>query len=376
MKKVLAMLLAAVLLAGMVSGCTVGDAVLTGTVAEIDEDGNVYLDGISLDDVANAGIEAGDMVRLSVNDKTWDMVFAGNIGDSASKMFEPALAFEGDTAAVFIKYRNCAETLGVSADSKTMVEIVLLEPNGLSGWYQVLYTEFCDERSNDRNEFDSDAQFANFRELAFGGIAPHTIYRSSTPVSPELGRASYADGLIENVGIQTVVNLKDSSEDVEAFMDEAGFDSPYYKSLYDSGHVLTLDIGKDFSSADYKDKLKRGIEFMLANEGPYLIHCAEGKSRTGFVIFVLEAFMGAGLEDIHDDYLESWVNFYHYTEESEAYKDIWKMRGGQIVTYLTGQEDYGKVSVGQLQAASASYLLDCGLTEVQLTELRALLSGN
>ncbi len=376
MKKALAMLLAIVLLAGLLFGCTAGNTVLTGTVAEIDEDGNVYLDGILPEDVVNAGIEAGDRVCLSVNGKTWDMVFAGNIGDSASKMFEPALAFKGDTIAVFIKYRNCAEELGVSVDSDTRVEIVLSEPKGLAGWYQVLYTEFSDERSNDRSEFVSDAQFANFPEIAFGGIKPYTLYRSSTPVSPELGRASCTDGLIENARIRTVVNLKDSSEDVETFMGESGFDSPYYKSLYDCGHVVTLNIEKDFSSADYKDKLKRGVEFMLANEGPYLIHCAEGKSRTGFVLFVLEAFMGVGLEDIHDDYLESWVNFYHYTEESEAYKDIWKMRGGQIITYLTGDEDYGKVSAGQLQAASASYLLDCGLTEAQLTELRALLSGN
>ena len=35
---------------------------------------------------------------------------------------------------------------------------------------------------------------------------------------------------------------------------------------------------------------------MASHEGPYLIHCTEGKDRTGFVSALLECLIGAGAE--------------------------------------------------------------------------------
>ena len=42
------------------------------------------------------------------------------------------------------------------------------------------------------------------------GIGYGTLYRSSSPVNPEISRNAYADAAIEAAGIKTVVNLADS----------------------------------------------------------------------------------------------------------------------------------------------------------------------
>jgi len=52
------------------------------------------------------------------------------------------------------------------------------------------------------------------------------------------------------------------------------------------------------------------FRFIIANDGPYLIHCTEGKDRAGFVSAVLEALMGADLQEIVADYMKSYENYY------------------------------------------------------------------
>jgi protein tyrosine/serine phosphatase len=44
-------------------------------------------------------------------------------------------------------------------------------------------------------------------------------------------------------------------------------------------------------------KLKAALQFMITHKGPYFIHCFAGVDRTGFVIALMEAFMGANLKN-------------------------------------------------------------------------------
>jgi len=50
---------------------------------------------------------------------------------------------------------------------------------------------------------------------------------------------------------------------------------------------------------------------MASADGPYLVHCLEGKDRTGFVCIVLEALMSATYQEIVDDYMLTYNNYYH-----------------------------------------------------------------
>lgn len=48
-------------------------------------------------------------------------------------------------------------------------------------------------------------------------------------------------------------------------------------------------MGVDFAAEEFNAKLKTGLVYLIDNEGPYLIHCNEGKDRAGFVAALLEA---------------------------------------------------------------------------------------
>lgn len=60
----------------------------------------------------------------------------------------------------------------------------------------------------------------------------------------------------------------------------------------------------------------------MAHEGPYLIHCTEGKDRAGFVSALLEALVGSSVEEIKDDYMCSFTNYYGVEYGSEQYEKI------------------------------------------------------
>jgi hypothetical protein len=113
---------------------------------------------------------------------------------------------------------------------------------------------------------------------------------------------------------------------------------------------------------------------MAEHEGPYLVHCTEGKDRTGFVCMLLEALCGASYDEIVDDYMITYDNYYGITKEAEA------ERYDTIVTYvllpmvqvLSGDSDPASAD---LAAGAEQYLLDGGMTQSQITDLRSALTG-
>jgi protein tyrosine/serine phosphatase len=68
----------------------------------------------------------------------------------------------------------------------------------------------------------------------------------------------------------------------------------------------------DFSvtSNNFHKKLKKALQFIIKTDGPWLIHCHVGIDRTGFVSMVLEALMGAAIDEIADDYLISFSGIF------------------------------------------------------------------
>ncbi len=106
-------------------------------------------------------------------------------------------------------------------------------------------------------------------------------YRCSSPVNNELARAAYADALIKEAGIKTVINLADGPEELASYFREPDFNSPYYQELYEQGQVIALNMGIDYRSEDFQAKLKAGLEFLLAQKGP--ISFTATKARIGQV---------------------------------------------------------------------------------------------
>ena len=340
------------------------DGALSGTVTSVSKYGNVTT-SISLEALSTIDAVAGDILTITVNGQAMDVPYGTSYSDVDNGSVIALPDSDTNTLAVAINMGNFAETYG--AGEGTVITVAMKEKEGYLEEYQLRNIDAL--RTNDRADYASDEVFANFRPVVMGDIAEGVLYRSSSPVNPELGRNTYADALVEAAGIQTVLNLADSQEVMEAY---EGYADTYYATL----NVVALDMGVDFAAEDFNAKLKTGLEYLIANEGPYLIHCNEGKDRAGFVSALLEALMGATVEEIKVDYMTSFENYYHVEEGSEQYEKIAESNIMNSLRTIAGVEESADLAGVDLAAAAAAYLTDTvGLSAEQVEALQAALSG-
>ena len=388
MKKATSLLLALILAFSLALPAAAEEAgydVLEGGVTEIQKYGNIILD-IASQDLLDAGYEYGDMLTVTVNDTDHQMPLCTNYSDvdTGSLVLRDA---EGVLIAAinmgdFATTNSLAEKVTAEdgsfewkfAEGKSIEDITVSIAMAAKGGYHDQYIIHQLERTNERSDYDSDEIFANFRNIAAGELGENALFRSSSPVNGELGRAAYADDFCEASGIQAVMNLADAEEDVEGCFEEEGFDSPYYQSLYEDGKVKALNLGVDFTAGDFKSGLADGLRFFAENEGPYLVHCTEGKDRAGFVSALLSCFMGADFDEVVNDYMTTYVNYYHLTEDSEQYAAVKNSNIVSILEAITGSEKGADLSEVDLAKAAGEYLADIGLSEEEAAALKDNLS--
>ena len=215
-------------------------------------------------------------------------------------------------------------------------------------------------RSNERNDYSSDQVFANFREIKQGNLKKAVLFRSSSPINPKLGRAPFADKLIEEAGVATILNLTDSEEDIDNYLKKDNFNSPYYKSLLDKGNVALLNMSCDTGSQDFNQKFKEGLKFALEKEGPILVHCTEGQDRAGFVAAMLEALTGSSVEEIKKDYMTTYLNYYFFQEDSKQYEKIAEANILDKLREVTDLESIEQLENINLEEATEKYFIEKG----------------
>lgn len=388
MKKATSLLLALILAFSLALPAAAEEAgydVLEGGVTEIQKYGNIILD-IASQDLLDAGYEYGDLLTVTVNDVDHEMPLCTNYSDvdTGSLVLRDA---EGVLIAAinmgdFATTNSLAEKVTAEdgsfewkfAEGKSIEDITVSIAMAAKGGYHDQYIIHQLERTNERGDYDSDEIFANFRNIAAGELGENALFRSSSPENGELGRAAYADDFCEASGIQAVMNLADAGEDIEGYFEEEGFDSPYYQSLYEDGKVKALNLGVDFTADDFKSGLADGLRFFAENEGPYLVHCTEGKDRAGFVSALLSCFMGADFDEVVNDYMTTYVNYYHLTEDSEQYAAVKNSNIVSILEAITGSEKGADLSEVDLAKAAEEYLADIGLSEEETAALKDNLS--
>ncbi len=73
----------------------------------------------------------------------------------------------------------------------------------------------------------------------------------------------------------------------------------------------------NFASDEFRQKAAKGVAAIAENDGPYLIHCTEGKDRTGFMCILLrEVMLKHGFKPL----VEEW---WHFTLKNEPYPDTY-----------------------------------------------------
>lgn len=224
--------------------------------------------------------------------------------------------------------------------------------------------------SNDRDEFSSDEVFANFRSVSCSGIRPDTVYRSASPADNSNGRAAITDRLCKEKGIAFILDLADSEEDIEGYIEAEDFDSPHFLPLYRGGKVIPLDMNANYKSEEFAALIAKGLTEMSKAEGPYLIHCTEGKDRTGFVCALVEALAGAEYREIVDDYMITYDNYYGISEEADAarYQTIKEKNIDAMLVYLAGCEAKD-LPEADLAAGAEKYLTGAGMNEQDIHAL-------
>lgn len=230
--------------------------------------------------------------------------------------------------------------------------------------------------SIERADFASDEVFANFRALQGGNLKADFLYRGASPVDNSRNRAPYANGLIEKHHVACIIDLADSDEDMSIYFKKNGFRSDYAKKLYEKSRTIPLDMDASYAKPKYKQSVAKGLCKLLEVGGPAYIHCLEGKDRTGFVCMLIEALAGASYEEMRDDYMTTYANYYHMTPDGtpHEYHAVVALYFDPFMEYLSGESDTAKLHVLSYTDYARQYLLDGGMTATQIDELLSLIT--
>lgn len=343
---------------------------LTIMIREVNKHGNLMLN-TTFEEMKNGGIEVGDLISVFVGDREYVMPVGTSFTDVDSGEMICRFDLEDNETALSINYGSFAAETG-AAEKQTIeeepgyrwdmkiseVRISLKEKEGYLDEYKARHLARTDARGDYPDL--TDEEFANFRPVSAEGIRENNLYRSSTPIEPAIGRNVYAMEAMEKAGIRTVINLDDSPETMQSYETFPG-------SFYSRCAVVNPQMSYDFESDEFGDKIKESILFIIRNEGPYLIHCKEGKDRTGILCAVLECFAGASSENVWRDYMITYENYYGVQPSDPAYSIILENNLQKTFCGLFGIDD---PESADLQQEAENYLLSTGLTEEELVVLR------
>lgn len=323
----------------------------------------------TLDEFTKEGFDLGDSLNLEFSDGT-KITDVPYINGNYVRLGRIIVTYSESKDTISLS--SCFGSFFSAIDYKEGMtcEITLNE----KGKYLDLYNTFKDGYSSDRNDYSSDIEFANFRNICVGNIKENFIYRGASPIDETRNRGSYGNTLIESVGIRCDIDLADSAKQFEEWFDKDSFNSAYVKDLYEQDDVATLSMNTDSTSDEFKQGIKNGFEFMLNHEGPYYIHCIEGKDRTGIVCILLESLANATYEEMKEDYMTTYVNYYHVEKESDIYKFMVTELFETILQKLYNIDSDTSLTSYDYKNAANEYLLGCGLTEEEIANLTTLIT--
>lgn len=112
----------------------------------------------------------------------------------------------------------------------------------------------------------------------------------------------------------------------------------------------------------------RGFMSMVEKPGPYLIHCLEGKDRTGYACAILEALCGATYDEIVNDYLITYDNYFGINPQNkpDVCKRILALRLNDALMFFCGVQDAASLRTIDLEAAIRQFMRKNGLTDAEI----------
>ena len=339
----------------------VNEPMLKGIIASYNDFGAAMLD-ITGADMTAAGFTLGDVISITVGDTSLVMPyydgFYNRNGEYVCVAYptSPTIRFTANNIGL------PPELLGLEGHSVT---IRMKEKGGSLDVQQAMSMTY----SNDRDDYPdiSDAAYANARAAVAGNIPHGVLYRSSSPFCNDINRAFYVSAYLEGEGVKTVLNLTDTEEDMLTYDDMP----PYSRTLWDGGNVILCPLKTDPTADDYNERLIAALKELPSHPAPYLVHCMEGKDRTGYVCALLEGLCGASYEEIVADYLITYDNYYEITPATDAdvCNALVSLRLNTCLMYYAGVDDESQLPYVDYAKAFSDYLLSHGMTRQELDAL-------
>lgn len=346
----------------------------TGELKDIDNYGGIALN-ITVKQLFEAGFKYADIAYVEFADKKLEIPVvpnyrylpAGNAG---------IISFADQSSPVILAsfYKDFSTNQGIA--TKTVnpdksfywtpadgvkfpldVKITLARPNGYAEEFEIYNLK----RSTERKDYPqlTDAEFGNFREVTTTGAKPGTIYRASSPISPEIGRNKYVDAASKAAKIKLFLNMSDSKENGEKYPD-------YAKTYYSTQKIAWLHLNSDLTSATFSKGYAEGLRAIIKNETPVLLHCIEGQDRTGFGIAALEAFTGASYKEIIEDYMKTYENYYGVKKNTRQYEVL----SQNIIKNIKKAFAVEDLENTNLQKAAEDYFARLGLSKDEIGALK------
>ena len=373
MKKIFSLILALLLCFAALTSCCKAEKpeLKSSAVTHETKFGGVYFDK-TIEEFNALGFEYGDSVNIAFsNGKTLEDIpyYNGYYVDIGEAVL---VAYPGyPYIDAMINYGDDLY-LALELDENCTADITLCERGKYLAVQKARDIQYSDEQGE-----QSDIVFANFRAVNMGDLKKDVLYRSASPCNDEHNRASVTDRLAAEAKIGFMLNLSDNESDILGFIAAETFDSPYFLSLFTSGKVAPLGLSANFKSESFGEKLAQGLEAVAQSEGPVLIHCVEGKDRTGYVLMLLEALCGATYGEIVDDYMLTYDNYYgiNKTSDPERYNIIKEKNLDVMISYMTGTPAEDGFENVDLAKSARALLIKTGMTEDSVNRLYSRLTG-
>ena len=332
---------------------------IEGKVVLVDDNGNVDID-VTNTDILTKGFNYGDSVNIELENgyTLEDIPFLSGMYVEYGKAMLYGKASK-DKVSMIQKYKSFAENSEAVEEMKYTV--TLNEANKYINIEEVgnlLIT-------NNIEDYDSVEEFTNFREVKVGDIKEGRLYRSASPIDNSANRSNYVSKLTLDKNIKTILNTIDKEDAYNELLANIEGDS---KTLIENTAVINAPISNDYQSDKNNKKIVEGLIELTNNEYPYLIHCLEGKDRIGYELAIIEALCNATYEEIVDDYMLSYKNYYGVTKETEPakYDYIKQTNIDAMLRFITSADNVEEIDLKQ---ATTSFLINYGMSDEQINLL-------
>ena len=333
---------------------------LKGKITSYNEFGAAMLDFTEAD-MTEAGFTLGDVISISIDDKEiimpyYDGFYTRN-GEYLCVAYPtyPSICFTANNIGL------PKELTGLEGHS---VVVKMVEKGGRLDVQTALSMSYTIDREDYPNF--SDTEFANARASKGGRLASGVLHRSSSPFCNDINRAFYVSEYLKREKVRTVLNLADTEEKMKSYDMP-----PYSRTLWEEGNVILCPLKADPTADDYNNRLIEALKELPLRPAPYVVHCMEGKDRTGYVCALLEGLCGATYEEIVADYLITYNNYYLITPINDPIlcNTLVSLRLNTCLMYYAGVNDEAQLPSVDYAKAFSSYLLTHGMSQQQIDAL-------